>query len=282
MALTPDVPTTFRPSQEPSARKQEYRGMTGRFEGRVAIVTGGASGIGAATVNRLKEDGARVLIVDRNAPASWDEEGACLFQADLTLPRAAAEMVAQAVERFGRLDFLVNNAGMGALNDPSDETDEQWFRLFAINIDAVMRGCRAALPHMRAQGSGAIVNVASISGLGGDYGMAAYNASKAAVVNYSRSLAIDCARDGVRVNVVCPGLIDTPMTAPIPGRERWHAAIPMGRSAQPREIASTIAFLLSEDASFMTGSVLVADGGVTATTGQPRSPNLRPLPPLTR
>ena len=244
----------------------------------MAIVTGGSSGIGAAIVARLAGEGAGVLAVDRN-PASALPAGEVAFrQADMTQPAAVKAMVDAAVERFGRLDFLVNNAGTGSLAEPPEQTDAEWERVFAINIDAVMYGCRAAIPVMRAQGGGAIVNIASISGLAGDYGMGAYAASKGAVINYTRSVAMDCARDGIRVNALCPGLIDTALSAGIPDRATWAAGIPMGRSAKPSEMASVAAFLLSDDASFMTGSIVVADGGLTAYTGQPRSPNLRPLP----
>ena len=252
--------------------------MAGRFEGKVAIVTGGASGIGAATVERLLAEGASIVAADRTAPNAPDSAALVHHRADLSDPEAVTAMVAAAVARFGRIDYLVNNAGTGGLADAADQSDAEWARIFAINTHAVMYGCRAAIPVMRAQGSGAIVNIASISGLGGDYGMGAYAASKGAVVNYTRSVAMDCARDGIRVNALCPGLIDTPLSAVIPDRARWAAGIPMGRSAHPSEIASVIAFLLSDDASFMTGSIIVADGGLTAYTGQPRSPSLPPFP----
>ena len=245
--------------------------MTGRFEGRVAIVTGGASGIGAATVDRLAAEGARVLSVDRNMPsATTPAERVAVRRADLTAAGEAEAMVTEAVDRFGRLDYLVNNAGIGGLADVAAQTDEEWARIFAINIHAIMYGCRR-------EGGGAIVNIASVSGLGGDHGMGAYNATKGAVVNYTRAVAMDCARDGIRVNALCPGLIDTPISAAIPDRRPWRDAIPLGRTGQPSEMAGVIAFLLSADASFMTGSIVVADGGLTAYTGQPRSPNLPPL-----
>ena len=133
---------------------------------------------------------------------------------------------------------------------------------------------------MRAQG-GAIINVASISGLSGDYGMGVYNASKGAVINYTRSLALDCARDGIRVNALCPGLIETAMTqltvARPEDREAWLGPIPLGRMGQPSEMASVIAFLASDDASYMTGAIITADGGITAHTGQPNVPHRRSL-----
>jgi meso-butanediol dehydrogenase/(S,S)-butanediol dehydrogenase/diacetyl reductase len=254
--------------------------MGGRFDGKVALVTGGSAGIGAATVRRLAGEGARILSVDRTPPADGDPEGdrVVFHQADMAVPAQVDAAVEAAVARFGRLDFLINNAGTGTLAEVTDETDAEWRRVFAINIDAIMFGCRAAIPEMRRGGGGAIVNIASISGLGGDFGMGAYNASKGAVVNYTRSLAVDHARDNIRINAVCPGLIDTAMSRMIPDRPAWIEGIPMGRDARPAEIASVIAFLLSDDASFMTGSIVVADGGLTAHTGQPRSPNLRPRP----
>lgn len=254
--------------------------MSERFKGKVALITGGSSGIGAATVARLSAEGAQLLFTDRNPPAGDGRgSGAIVFhEADMSDPAQVDAAVKAAVERFGRLDFLVNNAGTGGLAEAPDEKDAEWRRIFAINVDAVMYGCRAAIPAMRRCGGGAIVNVASISGLAGDYGMGAYNASKAAVVNYTRAVAIDFARDNIRVNAICPGLIDTPLTRGIPDQAPWKAAIPMGRSAQPAEMASVIAFLLSDDASFMTGSIVTADGGMTAHTGQPRSPSLRARP----
>lgn len=254
--------------------------MDGRFEGKVAFVTGGSSGIGAASVVRLAGEGARVFFTDRNPPAGDAPAVDDVFfhQADMTDPAQVDAAVAAAVARFGRLDFLVNNAGTGGLAEVTDETDSEWRRIFAINIDAIMYGCRAAIPAMQRAGGGAIVNIASISGLGGDYGMGAYNASKGAVVNFTRAVAVDFARDAIRVNAVCPGLIETPLSAGIPDKAHWREAIPMGRSAAPAEIASVIAFLLSDEASFMTGSIVVADGGMTAHTGQPRSSNLRKRP----
>jgi meso-butanediol dehydrogenase / (S,S)-butanediol dehydrogenase / diacetyl reductase len=266
--------------QRGSIQKNGEERMSERFGGKVAMVTGGSSGIGAATVARLSRDGAKVVNADRTPPASHeDTAGNVVFcRTNVTNAADVSAAVGEAVKRFGRLDFLVNNAGSGGLAEAADQTDAEWERIFAVNMTAIMYGCRAAIPVMRGDGGGAIVNIASISGLAGDYGMGAYAASKGAVVNYTRSVAMDCARDNIRVNALCPGLIDTPLTASIPRRETWLEAIPMGRSAQPFEMASVIAFLLSDDASFMTGSIVVADGGITAFTGQPRSSNLRPLP----
>ena len=143
--------------------------------------------------------------------------------------------------------------------------------MIAIDLHSVFYACKAAIPHMPA--GSAIVNTASISGLGGDYRFAAYNAAKGAVINYTRALAMDHAKAGIRVNALCPGLVDTPITSDlnqIPGlREDWLSRIPMGRAAKPEEMAAVVAFLASDDASYVTGSIMVADGGTTACTGQP-------------
>jgi meso-butanediol dehydrogenase/(S,S)-butanediol dehydrogenase/diacetyl reductase len=169
--------------------------------------------------------------------------------------------------------MLFNNAGTGILEETPDIKDENWERVFKINVTAVMYACRAAIPHMRKQGSGVIVNTASISGVAADYGHTAYNASKGAVIQYTRAMAIDHARDNIRVNAFCPGLIGgTRLTSGIdktPAAEMWKKAIPMGRPGTADEMARVAAFLASDDASYMTGSIVIADGGLTAHTGQP-------------
>jgi meso-butanediol dehydrogenase / (S,S)-butanediol dehydrogenase / diacetyl reductase len=248
-----------------------------RFKGMAALVTGGAGGIGAATARRLAQEGARVLVADLNAPPEPLPEGVVFHRCDVTSSEAAAGMVAATVECFDRLDILVNNAGVGILAETPDVTDEQWRHLFAVNVDAVFYACRAAIPHLRKNG-GAIVNVASISGLLGDYGFTAYNASKGAIVNYTRALAMDHARDRIRVNAICPGFIaGTGLTQPISNPDAWTARIPLGRSGTPDEMAAVIAFLASEDAAYMTGAIVVADGGITAHTGQLNIPGARRL-----
>lgn len=249
---------------------------SGRFAGKVALVTGGASGIGAATVRRLAAEGAAVSVVDLNAEAGAAiaaEVGGRFFVADLGDGAQAEAMVRDTLDARGRLDVLVNNAGIGSFGETPMVSPEDWARVFAVDVDAVFRACRVAVPAMTAAGGGAIVNVASISGLGADYGFAAYNAAKAAVINYTRALAIDHGRHGIRANALCPGLVDTALATPLWAfpklRERWLPTIPLGRPAAADEMAAVIAFLASDEASYVTGSVIVADGGMTAHTGQP-------------
>lgn len=250
----------------------------GRFEGRVAVVTGGARGIGAATVRRLVAEGARVAVSDLDeapgtALAKECGDAAFFQRADVREPADLEALCAATVERFGRIDVLVNNAGIGAYGRAPDLDPAVWRNVVAVDLDSVFYGCRAAIPIMRESGGGAIVNTASISGLFGDHGLLAYNAAKGGVVNLTRTLALDHAEDGIRVNAVCPGPVDTPLARALIEHEGIRAdyaeRIPMGRVGRPEEIASAIAFLASDDAAYVTGVMLVVDGGLTAGTGQP-------------
>ena len=255
--------------------------MAERFGGRVALVTGGASGIGAATARRLRTEGARVAIGDLNeslgsglAKELGADSGGAFFQAVDVADLASVERLVEAtVERLGRLDVLVNNAGIGSFGETPDLDPEQWHRVIAVDLHSVFYGCRAAIPHLRRGGGGAIVNTASISGLAGDYGFPAYNAAKGAVANYTRTLAVDHAKDGIRTNAVCPGPIDTPLAAPLVSSPvvmaEYARAIPMGRVGRADEVAAAIAFLASDDASYVNGVCLEVDGGLLAHTGQP-------------
>ncbi len=253
----------------------------GLLNNKKAIITGGASGIGEQAVRLFVEHGARVAIADMNAErgqALADELGAnvTFCQVDLSKPEQIEGMIAQSVEFLGGLDTLINNAGFGIygrthLVDPAD-----WYKIIEVNLNALFHTCRHAVPHLMKQG-GSIINTASVSGTRADYGFNAYAAAKGGVLNYTRNLALDYATDGIRVNAISPGLIETPLTTPLRGHpgalaEYLHN-IPMQRAGQPIEIAKAMLFLASDLASYVTGQEIAVDGGVTAWNGQPRFPN---------
>jgi meso-butanediol dehydrogenase/(S,S)-butanediol dehydrogenase/diacetyl reductase len=249
-----------------------------RFSDRTVIITGAGSGIGAAAARRFGGEGARLVLADVETDRLKivaDELRAADAEVELRVVDVSSEaevdrLIAFAVDQFGALDVLVNNAGISQFGHVTELTTEQWRRVMSVDLDSVFFGARAALPHLVKTG-GNIVNTCSISGLYGDYGLAAYATAKGAVANLTRNLAIDHATQGVRVNSVCPGGVATPMLAPVVKRfaSEYAELVPLGRPAQPEEIASAIAFLASDDASYITGHNLVVDGGVTAATGQP-------------
>ena len=248
-----------------------------RVQGKVALVSGGARGMGAAEARMLALEGAKVVIGDiledegRRTEAEINEAGGdCVFvRLDVTSDSDWQEAVATTVSRFGKLDVLVNNAGIVGRGVVEDCTEEEWDRIMAVNGKGVFLGTRAAIPEMRKAGGGSIINTSSISGMvGQDYVQAAYNASKGAVRIFTKAAAVQYAREGIRVNSVHPGAVDTPMAGrrlSDPDLQRQsEERIPIGRTGKPEDIAYGVLYLASDESSFVTGSELVIDGGTTA------------------
>jgi NAD(P)-dependent dehydrogenase (short-subunit alcohol dehydrogenase family) len=251
----------------------------GRLDRKVALVTGAASGIGAACAVRFAAEGASVAGLDLQKPQAepWGEversAPKALFQdgVDVRDEPAVERAVRTVLEAFGGIDVLVNAAGVGSGGARAHELpSEEWQRVLDINLTGSYLVAKHVLPAMVARGSGSVIHLASVEGLEGMSRSLAYNASKGGVVLMTKNMALDYAQDGIRVNCLCPGLIDTPLTAPLatPGLEgvrdqmrSWHA---MQRLGRPEEVASCALFLASDDASFVTGHALVVDGGWTA------------------
>lgn len=256
--------------------------MTDRLAGKVALITGAGSGIGRASARLFAAEGAAISVVDLKEDAAKetvdlivaDGGRAVAAAADVTDAEAIEAAVRQTVDELGRLDIVYNNAGIGSSGSVADTTEDDWDRCLAVNAKGTFLTSRAAVPHLEASGAGAIINQGSVAALVGVVNFAAYCAAKGAVVALTRSMAVDLAPRGIRVNVICPGTVFTPLMEPMlaargggdmeKGLAMTVAKYPIGRLGSPEEIASVALFLASDDAAFVTGSTFAADGGMTA------------------
>ena len=249
--------------------------------GQVALITGGTSGIGAATARQLVACGAKVVVVgiDQNrgealaAEQNTNGNKLIFLPVDVTKASALEDACNKTVEEFGQLTIMMNNAGRGSLGETPDIPLEEWQAVIELDLNAVFYGCRAAIAHIKRAGGGCIINTASLSGTRADYGFSAYNAAKAGVINYTRTLALDHGKDNIRANAICPGLITTPLTEMIqdidPLADAWNKAIPLGRAGSAEEVANLACFLASPLASYITGAEMLVDGGLGVSNGQP-------------
>jgi 3-oxoacyl-[acyl-carrier protein] reductase len=239
----------------------------GRFAGKVLFATGGGSGIGAATARRFAAEGGRVAVADldgdRAAEVASSLDGSLAIVCDVADEHSVAAAVGAAHERLGRIDGVLNSAGFVKFTPLEELSLGEWNRLVAVHLTGTFLVCRAALPVLRASGGGSIVNVASIAALLARPHLAAYAAAKGGIIAFSRQLALDAAPDRVRVNVLAPGSIRTPLLAGVYGEDEVPHSI-QGRFGEPDEMAAAVCFLLSDEASFFTAATLVADGGATA------------------
>ena len=252
--------------------------MTGRLEGKVAVVTGGCSGIGLATVRRFVEEGAKVVIGDINQ-ARGDEvvaelggaEHATYVQVDVTDKDQVDALFRTAKDTYGSVDVAFNNAGISPPEDDSilDTDLDAWNLVQRVNLTSVYLCCKAALPYMLEQGSGSIINTASfVAVMGAATSQISYSASKGGVLSMTRELGVQFARQGVRVNALCPGPVNTPLLKELFAKDEERAArrlvhVPMGRFGEPEEMANAVLFLASDESSFMTASTFLVDGGIS-------------------
>jgi NAD(P)-dependent dehydrogenase (short-subunit alcohol dehydrogenase family) len=249
--------------------------LTHRLAGRVAVITGGAGGIGLATGRRLRAEGATVVVADVDRVAGQeaaDELGGLFVPVDVTDETAVNALFDTAAATYGSVDIAFNNAGISPPDDDLIENTElaAWQRVQDVNLKSVYLCCRAALRHMGPAGKGSIVNVASfVAVMGSATSQISYTASKGGVLALSRELGVQYARSGIRVNALCPGPVNTPLLKELFAKDPERAArrlvhVPIGRFAEPEEIAAAVAFLASDDASFITGSTFLVDGGISA------------------
>jgi NAD(P)-dependent dehydrogenase (short-subunit alcohol dehydrogenase family) len=248
--------------------------MAGRLDGKVAVVTGGCSGIGLATVRRFAEEGARVVIGDvddENGPAVAAEVGGRFVHCDVTDAEQVEEMFRTAKDEYGSVDVAFNNAGISPPDDDSilDTGIDAWRRVQEVNLTSVYLCCKAALPYMLEQRRGSIINTASfVAKLGAATSQISYTASKGGVLAMSRELGVQFAREGIRVNALCPGPVNTPLLQELFAADPERAArrlvhVPVGRFAEPEEIANAVVFLASDESSFITASDFLVDGGIS-------------------
>ena len=243
----------------------------GRLDGRAAVVTGAASGIGRASAELFAAEGAKVLAVDRpGANLVFDREAVTPLEADVAEEAAPARIVKTALDSFGRLDILYNNAGIGASVLAQEMTDEAWDRIQAVDLRAVFRLTREAIPHLIKSPAGRIISTASVMAEHTDYGLAAYCAAKAGVVGLTRTLALELGKHAVTANAILPGAIRTGMTAQNFSDPRiaeiWAKKSVLRRLGEPIDVARLALFLASDDAGFVTGQAIAADGGLTLRT----------------